>query len=295
MKISICCLTFNHGDKLSEALDSFLMQKGDFEIEVLIHDDASTDHTAGIIHRYQQLYPDIIKPIIQTENQWSKGKKAISATYNFPRAEGNYIAMCEGDDYWTDPMKLQKQIDILERHPEAVACFTNAHYINEIEGTQSDYVRNLTEGFVPDQKLIEIGGSIYPSASLMFRTGCFDYKVIESIPEISGDELLIYTLAAKGKVYFLDEKTCIYRRWIGGVFSSISKDYEKLVAYKLKDNRGYRKFDQLTGGKYADFLRNKISRNSLFIVRHAVKLSVRARHFRYLRMRELIKLLSFRS
>lgn len=295
MKVSICCLTFNHGDKLVKALEGFLMQKGDLEIEVLIHDDASTDHTPEIIERYRDRYPDIIKPVFQIENQWSQGLKAISATYNFPRAKGKYIAMCEGDDYWTDPYKLQKQVNILEQYPEAVACFTNATYLNEIEGTQKSYVTQLEEGFVSERQVIEIGGSIYPSASLVFRSGSFDYNEISRIPEISGDELLIYSLVQKGKIYFLDETTCIYRRWTGGAFSAISKDDEKLVAYKMKDIRGYLKFDAHTKGKYSEFLKNKISRNSMFIVKNSQSITVRLRYLRYLRYREVIRLLTFRA
>ena len=112
--VSICCLAFNHEPYIREALEGFLMQKTDFPIEVLIHDDASTDGTASIIREYEERFPDIIKPIYQTENQYSKGIKNISGIFNFPRAKGKYIAMCEGDDYWTDPYKLQKQIDFLD-------------------------------------------------------------------------------------------------------------------------------------------------------------------------------------
>src|SRR5690606_24539463 len=155
--------------------------------------------------------------------------------------------------------------------------------------------RRSSDLFVSEQNVIEIGGSIYPSASLMFRNNCFDYSDLSRIPEISGDELLIYSLVQKGKIYFLNQKTCIYRRWAGGVFSAISKDREKLLAYKMKDIRGYRKFNELTGGKYSEFLKNKISRNSMFIVKHSRSISVRLRYLRYLKYRELVRLLTFRA
>ena len=98
--VSICCITYNHAPYIRQCLDGFMMQQTNFTFEVLIHDDASTDGTADIIREYESKYPDIIKPIYQTENQYSKGVK-VSATFNFPRAKGKYIAMCEGDDYWT--------------------------------------------------------------------------------------------------------------------------------------------------------------------------------------------------
>jgi glycosyltransferase involved in cell wall biosynthesis len=98
------------------------MQKTDFPFEIIIHDDASTDATADIIREYERKYPDIIRPIYQTENQYSKGQNAV--LFTFKAAKGNYIALCEGDDYWIDPLKLQKQITEMEKHPE---CYMSFH------------------------------------------------------------------------------------------------------------------------------------------------------------------------
>ena len=103
--VSICCITYNHEDYIADAIEGFLMQKTDFKYEVLIHDDASTDRTAEIIRKYERKFPNLIKPIYQTENQHSKGIKV--GKYNIERALGKYIALCEGDDYWVDPCKLQ--------------------------------------------------------------------------------------------------------------------------------------------------------------------------------------------
>jgi len=122
MLVSICTITYNHAKFIRQALDGFLMQETNFPFEVLIHDDASTDGTADIIREYAEKYPDIIKPIFQKENQYSKGVQ-ISLTYNFPRVKGKYVALCEGDDYWTDPRKLQTQVDFLEANPEFSMCF----------------------------------------------------------------------------------------------------------------------------------------------------------------------------
>ena len=129
-KVSISCLAYNHEPYISKCLDGFIMQKTDFPFEVLIHDDASTDRTADIIREYEAKYPDIIKPIYQTENKYSKGI-GITKTYQFPRAKGKYIAMCEGDDYWTDPLKLQKQVDFLEKNEEYSACFHDIEIVNK--------------------------------------------------------------------------------------------------------------------------------------------------------------------
>src|SRR5690606_3288059 len=110
--------TFNHEKFICKCLEGFLMQNTTFSFEILILDDASTDGTAAVIREYELKYPDIIKPIYQRENQYSKGIRGMNVKFNFNRAQGKYIALCEGDDYWTDPSKLQKQIDFLEANNE---------------------------------------------------------------------------------------------------------------------------------------------------------------------------------
>ena len=114
--VSICCITYNQEQYIAQTIESFLMQKVDFKYEILINDDASTDRTADIIREYEKKYPDIIKPIYQSINQYSRGITNPSGAFNYPRASGKYIAMCEGDDYWTDIYKLKKQVDFLENH-----------------------------------------------------------------------------------------------------------------------------------------------------------------------------------
>lgn len=120
--VSICCITYNQEDYIADALESFLMQETSFEYEIIIYDDASTDKTRDIIAKYYKQYPDIIKPIFQKENQYSKGNKPF-IDFVFPNAVGKYIATCEGDDYWTDNKKLEKQYNILENNPKYSACF----------------------------------------------------------------------------------------------------------------------------------------------------------------------------
>jgi glycosyltransferase involved in cell wall biosynthesis len=128
--VSISCLTYNHAPFLRECFDSFLAQKTNFDIEVLVHDDASTDGTQEIIQEYTSRFPAIFKPIIQKENQYSQGVRGIAVRFNFTRSKGKYIATCEGDDYWTDPLKLQKQVDFLEANPNYSMCCTNYSEIN---------------------------------------------------------------------------------------------------------------------------------------------------------------------
>ena len=131
--VSIICSTYNHGLYISQCLDGFLMQKTNFPFEILIHDDASTDNTPDIIREYEHNQPQVIRPIYQKENKYSK-KEDIFAKYQCSRVRGKYIAICEGDDYWIDPLKLQKQIDFLENNPDYGMIYTTSKVYNQKEG-----------------------------------------------------------------------------------------------------------------------------------------------------------------
>ena len=117
LMVSISCFAYNQEPYIRQCLEGFVMQRTNFRFEAIVHDDASTDGTAAIIREYAEKYPDIIKPIYETENQYSKYDGSLNRIMN-AHMHGKYIAICEGDDYWTDPLKLQKQVDFLEANPE---------------------------------------------------------------------------------------------------------------------------------------------------------------------------------
>ena len=121
--VTIRCITYNHEPYIRQCLEGFVMQKTNFLFEAIVHDDASTDGTAAIIREYAEKYPDIIKPIYETENQYSKRNGSLTRIMD-AHMRGKYIAICEGDDYWIDPLKLQKQVDFMEGHPECGLCYT---------------------------------------------------------------------------------------------------------------------------------------------------------------------------
>lgn len=123
--VSVSCCTFNHAPYIRQCLEGFVQQKTEFEFEVLVHDDASNDGTVEIIREFEKKYPQIIKPIYEVENQYSKHDGSISRIQR-KRALGKYFVYCEGDDYWTDKYKLQKQIDFLEKHPDYGMCYGKA-------------------------------------------------------------------------------------------------------------------------------------------------------------------------
>ncbi|WP_271424742.1 glycosyltransferase family 2 protein [Aequorivita sinensis] len=220
--VSITCITYNHESYIRECLEGFLMQKTNFEYEILIHDDASTDKTADIIREYEKKYPGIIKPIYQVENQYSQGVRGIFAKYNFSRAKGKYIAMCEGDDYWTDPYKLQKQVDFLEENEDCAMVFTNAEVIIEDDGEKSNSIRGLREikesRFFSDIEILEHW--TVPTASVIFRSIYIDEKyskILSNKNFMFGDIVLFLHLSTKGELFGMKEIMVAYRRHVGGV------------------------------------------------------------------------------
>ena len=223
--VSICCATYNHSNYIKECLNGFLMQKTNFKYEILIHDDASTDDTDKIIKEYEALNPNIIKPIYQIENKYSKGI-SISATYNFPRARGKYIAICEGDDYWTDPLKLQKQVDFLENNPNCDLVYT------QVKQYKENRKRFLSDSFGgPFEKFSDLlKRNTIPSLTVLLKKSVIVNYLNDIRPEkqkwVLGDYPIWLYVALKGKIHFLPEVSGVYR--ILTESASHSKDFEKI-------------------------------------------------------------------
>lgn len=209
--VSISCATYNHESYIRQCLEGFVMQKTNFEFEILIHDDASTDGTTTIIREYVDKYPNLIKPIFQTENQYSKGVP-ISQTYNWPRARGKYIALCEGDDYWTDPYKLQKQVDFLEANPEYSMCYTNILRYNQKKDFFDDWI-------LSDENVITIDDLMLYNRVHTLTVLCRKDLLLRYNQEISfllpklpmGDYPMWLWMSLQGPIYHFQEKMGVYR------------------------------------------------------------------------------------
>lgn len=218
--VAIKCLVFNHEPYLRDCLEGFVMQQTDFPFVAIVHDDASTDHSADIIREYAAKYPDIILPIYETENQYSKHDGSLGRIMNaaVDATGAKYVAMCEGDDYWTDPHKLQKQVDILESDNTLMAVVTDTSVEdnngNVITPKRGDIVQNSIEGRYTLRDFFGPPQHAYPTASVVYRN--------EHQQEIRrmhahtanaylGDWTLWIILHTFGDFYYLNQVTTAYR------------------------------------------------------------------------------------
>ena len=272
--VSISCITYNHAPYIRQCLDGFLMQRTNFAFEVLIHDDCSTDGTTDIIREYEKKYPDIIKPIYEEENQYQQGKPSGSVVWNFPRARGKYIAMCEGDDYWVDSLKLQKQVDFMEAHLDYSLCF---HNYNQLwpDGNIVPISKNMTDPLNCSIKdAILSGGGYMATNSMLFRT-----KYIENIPLWTTigavDFSLMLILFHSGKVVHLDIVGSVYR------VNSIGSWSEKMnkISFVLQNTRNsdaiLRNFNKWSNKKYHNVILLKRIKNQLITIKLILKIYCR--------------------
>ncbi|HET8886992.1 MAG TPA: glycosyltransferase [Salinimicrobium sp.] len=232
--VSICCITYNHESYIEEALNGFLMQETDFPFEIVIHDDASTDNTANIIKEYEKKYPDLFRPIYQTENQKSKYKSGMNPRFNYPRAKGKYIALCEGDDYWTDPLKLQKQVDFLERHENCSMVFTGC-IVNKSNGEK----RLIKYDGLKTLDANEYVGENYfmATASLLFKKSILETPAKEwMMKSFAGDFVLRYRALSKGKIGNIKDITVVYNKGISINSWSNRKLNKKNILKEFSDN-----------------------------------------------------------
>ena len=178
IEVSIICNVYNHQDYLRQCLESLISQKTNFGFEILIHDDASQDGSPEIIQEYAKMYPSIVKPLLQTENQYSKGIDIVY-THQISRARGKYLALCEGDDFWTDNLKLQKQYDALEMNPEINICAHNATIVsNDGQKTLSIISPSKENKIFSVEQVILGGGGFVATNSLMLRKTAFNNKLL---------------------------------------------------------------------------------------------------------------------
>lgn len=252
MMVSVYCLAFNQEAYIRSALDGFVSQKANFPFEVFVHDDASTDGTADIIREYAQKYPHIIKPIFQTQNQYSQGVR-IMRTHILPRMTGKYIASCEGDDYWCDENKLQMQVDFLEAHPDYSACVHNARRIYMKNGSETVMFGKEAYTITPEHTIPK-GAAAYQTASLMYRRelALEQPAFVTSVKGVGDYPLAIY-LSMMGKIRYFPAVMSVYRaNAVGSWTETVSRNPERIVKVREAILQMLKMADAYSGGQYHD-------------------------------------------
>jgi glycosyltransferase involved in cell wall biosynthesis len=294
IQVSIICLVYNHKKYLRKCLEGFVMQKTCFKFEVLIHDDASTDGSQDIIKEYEEKYPDIIKPIYQTENQYSKNKPIIGV-HLYPKAKGKYLAFCEGDDYWTDPLKLQKQFDILEKNRN---CSISTHLvlcINENGSINKKRIpeKVIEEGIITGKDFFEL---ISKHSSYPFQTTSYFVRreVADSMYKSSLDYLykggaadfkILLTSFLHGNMYYLDHPMSNYRLFSKGSWTSRMDDPSLNREYINKLNDTLLSYDKYTDLKYHNQIMYLINKREfrLLMANHKYRKCLNTKYHVYFR------------
>lgn len=213
--VSVFCATFNHQDYIEDALKGFVLQQTPFAFEVIVHDDASTDDTASIVRAWAARYPAIIKPVLQTQNQHSLGIKPSAAMR--PCSSGAYIALCEGDDYWIDPLKLARQAVVLQSDPTIAMVVHNA--VISDGGRLKRFSKTSQPRVFSETDILNTDRQFAPTASYLFRR-----ELYEILPDWFGSapvgDLYIELYCQKlGRGYYLPEMMSVYRRGVPGSWS----------------------------------------------------------------------------
>jgi len=290
VRVSICCTTYNHEAYIEETLKGFLVQSTQFPFEIIVHDDASTDKTLSILYKYKNIYPELINLIVQDENQYSQGKK-IARDFVWSEAKGDYIALCEGDDYWVCKQKLQKQFNALESNKTIDLCFHD-HFNLDTSGkiTPSLIHSNRKNHTLEVKEILMADGSFMSTASLMIRT-----KSLLNMPEWFSstpvsDFFIQVVCSLKGALY-LPERMSVYRAFAPNswtsTFRSMSpselKNYYDSLDHSLEDLNNFLGVSYSKEVNYRRFmLCMSAMKNSLFALKLISLLSYLPRSIYYL-------------
>jgi len=263
--VSISCITYNHATFIREAMDGFLAQETTFPVEILIHDDASTDGTIEIIQGYEKKYPNLIRPIYQLKNQYSQGVRGMMVRFNFPRARGKYIALCEGDDYWIDPLKLQKQVEFMETNPEYIMCFTRFYVFDQKSGTTDVDLNEhyFEKGNIKIEFNFEkfLQGWYVGNQTLLIRGSALQ-KVLPKLVsyKFTRDVHMLTELLLTGKGVCLNFFSAVYRKHDGGVWTSSNGLQRARTGYLIYREIYYKnKKEQLLQLKFINFAKHYLN------------------------------------
>ena len=258
-KVSVCVVTYNQEKYIRQCLQSIVDLETDFDFEVIVGEDCSTDGTRSVIRAFVVKYPNIVNPIFRDTN--------IGAMNNFADilsvANGNYIALCEGDDYWTDPYKLQKQVDFLEGNPDCSLCFHATEYVHN--DSRKNFIHRPKN--IPKNSKFEIkhailgGGGFMATNSMVFLREHLNNRPEWMNKAPVGDGPLMLLLASKGKIGYIDQVMSVYRIMTGNSWSSAMQDWQKRKKHHYAILKMWDSFDEWSGYKYHSYVRLKKLKN----------------------------------
>ena len=256
--VSIVCITYNHEKYISKCIDSIISQQTSFNFELIIHDDCSTDETINILKQYKNKYPTIISLILEEKNVYSQGINILDDIV-IPQVKGKYIAFCEGDDYWIDNYKLQKQIDGLLLNPE---CWICAHAVKVVDESDTKVIDKIapinTNGIIPIEDVIRGDGGFVGTNSLVIAIDAFkksyDFRKIYAL-----DYFLQIMGSIHGGMLYISDEMSAYRLFSNGSWTlNMMQDKDKYIKHFKRKIQALQKVNDETNYKYNSLIYNKI-------------------------------------
>ena len=266
--VTVFCLAYNHEKYIRKTFEGFINQKTSFKFKVLVHDDASTDNTRNIIREYVEKYPDMFETILQEENKYQKGID-IEDEYILPKIDSKYVAVCEGDDYWTDPEKLQLQVDYMEKHPDCSLCVHNTEKIFENGKSTGKFFNPSNKEQDYDFKAIALSepSAYFHFSSLMWRHDTFKRKVPAFEMKGIGDYPMALYFATIGYIHYIPRTMSCYRlNSVGSWSSMMDSDSSKKVRQHQNMLDGFKSIDEYTKHKYSSVIKKAINREEAKIM-----------------------------
>lgn len=265
-KVSVCITTYNQENYIAEALESVVNQKTLFPFEVIVHDDASTDRTPKIIEEFAKRYPSLFITIIQEQNQVSQGVN-IDKDFILPRCRGKYLAFLEGDDYWLDQYKLQKQYDAMERQPNSSICVHRVELIDESGRHPNKYLPSKKK---INQECLISGTEYLQYQEYLFQTGSYFFKTryMREFSEngttlaehFNGDDCILRWAIQKGTILFLNETMSVYRKNVPNGWSTnyAKHSSEERIDYLKRTIKAELLFNQESHFRYRSVIEGRI-------------------------------------
>lgn len=253
--VSVCCSTYNHGNFLRDAIHGFLTQKTDFPFEIIIRDDASDDGTTEIVLDYARRYPKIVHTLINESNRFKLGERAAHVWPSV--AKGKYIALCEGDDFWIAPNKLQKQVDLLEKHRNAVMCVAKTYVCEQNERGSLVYSHTTNP---LDKDLLtfdDVHSSYVHTSTYLIRTVEFKEVINKYFSGhcMFGDTALRAILISYGPFALLNDVVSVYRISGSGIWTSLNREQQLQWEFDAAE-----KLANMLPGRYGSYEKARLAR-----------------------------------